>query len=419
MSIGLEVRENILPVINDIYKEGMHLQVTIPNFIAYSKIQSIIKGKKVIAHSNLLNVTGENDFRELKKYIPQIQSLKAASVIEHFTELVDKCGNKRGIHIPKEKSDQEIIEVAEKNLLKWKGLLGVDIALENAAVTEDVLRYFTLLRDVQNITDCPITIDVPHLIISYYSLKSMDSKDKLIKIVRELRVDHIHLAGVSARNGMIEDNHYLPNFELVLSYAQKWFPECPNQTIEQGPTVSFARTSKCLELLKNKKSLIFIKDFLPGLSTPKQKDVNKDLAENGFFGLTHTKKGKAQQKGFVEDIDIKNPFYYFEKYNPFFYPIKSMKKATSELNDKEFLFASTLFAKWGLKFLSWTHPEIDNVNLLFGKDEETIFRTGINVLGKKTKANNFAQYDELLFESPQRSWVRIQVPKPHSKGVFV
>ena len=419
MSIGLEVRENILPVINDIYKEGMHLQVTVPNFMAYSKIKSAIKGKKVIVHSNLLNVMGENNFRDLKRYIPQIQSLGAVSVIEHFTEFVDKYGNKRGIHIPTEKTDQAIIKVAKKNILKWKALLGINIALENAAVTEDVLRYFSLLRDVQSMTDCSITIDVPHLIISYYSLQSMTLKEKLMKIVRDLRVDHIHVAGVSIRNGMIEDNHYLANFKLVLSYVQKWFPECPNQTIEQGPSVSFTRTSQCLELLKNKETLTVARDSLSEFSTQKHKELNKDLAENGFFGLTHTKKATAQQNGFVEGINIENPFYYFEKYSPFFYPIKSMKKLSRELDEKEFLFASSLFAKWALKFLSWTHPEIDNLNILFGKDKDTVFRAGINVLGEKIKANDFTQYDELVFESSQTSWVKIQIPKPHSKGVFV
>ena len=415
MSLGFEIRNGIISEIDSLYQEGMHLQVTIPNHIPYQEIKSVIKGREVLAHSNLLNVLGDNDFFELQKYIPQISSLSPITVIEHFTELRDEKGEKYGVHIPGQKSDQEIVELARKNVLQWSSLLKFSVSLENAPITENVLRYFRLLKEVQKRTNCMVTIDVPHLMVSYCSLENPIEKNELLEIIDELDVNHIHLAGVSIKDGIIDDSHHLANFKLVLSYARKWFPQCQYITVEQAPSTKSKKVIECLKVIKDKSTLLPEISTLDGLSAPCQEEINKELAIEGFSDLSQSKKDEVKTVNLLGAINRENPFYYFEKYDPFFYPIDSIKTASKQFKKQELMLTSALLAKWGLKFLSWSHPEIEDLNLFCGEGESTIFSTSINRSDQKMEAKKFNKYHELQFGSPSNFWVKIQVPEQPSK----
>ena len=101
-SLGCELQPLVVPPIPTLRNDGplKHLQVTIPNTLTFFQAQAAVDDVPVIAHCNLLNTFGENQWEELRPFTRQIRALKPAHVVQHFTAFRHPSGEKTGIIFP-------------------------------------------------------------------------------------------------------------------------------------------------------------------------------------------------------------------------------------------------------------------------------------------------------------------------------
>ncbi len=235
LDFGIEYYSHLEDFIVDKYAQGQvgHVQLTIPNErVTFEKIQHFFNKNPLplILHSNFLNTFGENQFDELDQIALVIQRLRPRFVIEHFT-LLRRDKQKFAVCSVKEESLALMIQ----NLIHWQHLISYPLLIENTPITEESILYYQTLISVAENCHIGVALDIPHFLISLYSLSEKSDREKLLSLVTQSdQIKHVHLGGLkvsmSSKSNVeninhhptLEDQHH-GSFEISWNFFQIYF----------------------------------------------------------------------------------------------------------------------------------------------------------------------------------------------------
>ena len=303
-----------------------HVQISAPSpwrLDSFSKLQNVIP---TCIHSTFLNVIGENNWRNLESAARVLNRFQPVAIIEHFGILRDSEGQKHGVHFGPKFEVERQIEIASKNIKKWRTLFDCPIYVENIPVSTNSNYYLDAFANFVKISGVKAAVDIPHLIISESSSRLAEYK-ALLQRLREINPSQVHISGLSISTDRIEDSHRLISTWLMRVVQDSGIrPDFV--TIEQSALTSQRYLARKLQEIR-----CFEWEDIPDLNrnrmTRSEVEFSRDLANERAkgFGLA-----SASRKNPTSSIGtLTNSLKLFEENYPFMNPIQSLIEESPRL----------------------------------------------------------------------------------------
>jgi uncharacterized protein (UPF0276 family) len=410
-SIGCEYTWSCQQAIHDLADAGKinHIQITIPNTLLFHEALDASCRVPTIAHCNLLNVFGENNWAELRAVAQQIKRLNPLHVIEHFTAFRNG-GAKAGISFGTTLStNPNTIEIATDNIKRWQDILGLSVCLENVAVIENCNLYFELMLEACHRTQTRAVVDLPHFFLS--ALTKSSGTNNVHDLATSLNPIQIHIAGV----GIHDDKYLIDKHDLfspwLLNYARDLFPQASYLTVEQSHSVPAKQLIKYLDFcntpdVKLPKEPARIALLPPYPTVLVNADLTTSAAKNNGLPILESvpKIELDDQASASAAIDL------YDKYVPFFWPLPSVRSfaenPTSSLS--ETVKYVSILARWACAYQSWWAPTAPRIAHLAAFDSSTTLNFSGFVVGKEPPEPVAMTSVRVLHHSG--SWVEAKLP---------
>lgn len=412
-SIGCELQPLIFDDIITQKNEGIldHIQITVPNNISFLKAFECSNLIATIAHCNLLNTFGENNWADLQAVGQQIKALKPVHVVEHFTAFRPHSNEKTGLYFTTELREPKIFSKICDSIAKWQDVLGIKVCLENIAISNNVEEYFDLLLNVMARTDCGIACDVPHFLISVNSAK-MDRK-KVLLLANDLNPKQIHVGGLSILDGQLKDNHKLFS-PWVVSEANILFENFEYITLEQNHMINSYTVKQNLQSIRQEAQIESPAFLLDGMG-PSSEKLNDEIAFDAAKANGFPKAVRKWDRILVPEIQneqLNSPLDLYNKYTPFFSPIATIELAFSDLDPISAVKSVTSLIRWSFAYLSWWYPlSARYAHIIYGEGPSELFANLINE--SDAPVNETYIRGPLLkrFISDKNFWVEVAFPR--------
>lgn len=404
-SYGCELQPNLFDSIDSLKKRAHldHLQVTIPTTVSYEEVLKQIGDLQIIAHSNLLNVFGKVSWDELKHVVPQIRSLNPLHVVEHFTAFRPVETEKTGLFFDPSISNESGFSEVRDKILRWQDLLGIPLCLENIGIAENVQQYFDFLLKIRDATECEVACDVPHFILSTVTAKYPSTE--IEELAKALNPVQIHIGGLSVVNGIIRDNH--KGFSPWLSgLSDRLFPNAQFITLEQNHKIPADIVESQLIEAHSERPIQIPLNVQNAEGIPSE-ILNEELT-------LETAKNVGLPKG-IRRIEVENPgletaLELYEKYQPFIFPVTSLKLEIKELGPVEAVEAVASIARWAINYQSWWAPDAPRyARISYGEGDNLKFTT---VISEKSNSDQTNEREKVRrFNSKNNEfWCEIATP---------
>ena len=407
-SYGCELQPLVFDRIEELKSKGLlnHIQVTIPNTITFNTAHEFSKKIATIAHCNILNTFGENNWSELAPMVAQIRALNPVHVVEHFTAFRPSENEKTGVYfdlgLTRPLSKLKIID----GVNRWQEMIDRPLCLENISIAENVEAYFDLLLEVREKTGCGIACDLPHFFLSVYSAGF--SEERIRTLAGSLRPKQLHVGGLSITNGVLKDNHkgFSP---WILQLAHSLFSEADYITLEQNHLIPASVIEKQLNQCRLAQHPSVPAEIKAGIGIALA-ELNDELAKETAInaGVLVGVRTSLKSEGLGNQCESSLEFY--NKYQPFFSPIASLEQCFDNLSPEQAVEALASVARWSLYYQSWWRPETPRfANVSYGEGSKTFYSAVVSD-DTITGENQIENENKRRFESKRGFWCEIATP---------
>lgn len=389
-----------------------HLQVTIPNSTFFSTVLDIARQVPIVAHCNILNVLGENNWDEIAPIAKRIRELGPVHVVEHFTAFRTADRSKVGVWFPSSHSErQATVAHAIDSVRRWQDMIGSPLALENIPVVTESKSYFDALLEVKHRTSCLVVCDMPHLLLQT-ELNSWTIED-INSLCREMNPVQVHVAGIGVVNGAVFDDHR----SLSLWVLQRTFELCPNTkflTLEQSQQVPVGTLLRNLETLRNSVTGLTKAAHVPlkKAATDEQTNAAVRAVSAAMLGLSPTAGSKSSQSpfdAFTHKMAVNSTFDLLERYMPFIHPwdalaedLRNTPEGVSDICRKVLPLAKTAAG-----YCSWWFPQTGfKFGLSIGQGGKEICKHEMEL-----QCGEHAESELRRFNLEGDTWVELGLPK--------
>jgi hypothetical protein len=302
-----------------------------------------------------------------------------------------------------------------ENILRWRDILGVPIAIENTPVGNDGPSYLRLLAEISDKTSAAVACDLPHVLISLAG--GSISKSAKTSIIRSLNVKQVHVGGIRIANGQVRDNHKGLS-QLCLKLLSTHFQGAEYITLEQNheipPTVVrnwLTEIRKSLEKQESEKRdpLEEIEILQPFPEEILNEDLTKSAGDsNGLDCEPLSVPTSLDEASIVpcSSLDI------FNKYIPFIWPLDSVIASAPRSPAQITLKNSALLARWSRSFSTWWEPN------LIGADTVTFIDQNNGTFSRKIFGEDSQTETEVTFEINPSQIVKIRTPTLQKEDVY-
>jgi uncharacterized protein (UPF0276 family) len=390
ISIGCEVHPHYLdaPDIDQLINTIDHAQITFPTLIRPEALELLQARTNLILHSTLLSPL-EHGPSDYQSFAPAIVRISPKLLVEHFANFGRSRRLKTPIHFsPLTKQEEQ--KTAER-ILRWQDQTKSPLALENIPITENPDIYFETFIKVAQETNCKVTCDLSHFLLSANAGKW--SYEKIKGIARQLNPEQVHISGTSISNQKLIDDHNKID-ETQISLAKHLFPQSKYLTLEQSakfklrPLISKLRsTESAPKIGKN--------PTFPNADTQSHQEMNIEisLSKAQEYGLKSEIAGV--NNGQNESEKISGPFELFETLHTYIHPIQSLKSESPSLEVREAIKIAANFIRSSLAYSEWATGRRDSraVIQILNPDNTPQLQAEIDSTGNVTPQSS----SEILF----------------------
>jgi len=415
ISLGCELQPILLPRLLEFKRDKLmsHLQVTIPNTLTFFQAMESIGDLSVIAHCNILNTFGKNEWAELKPWVRQIRSLRPQHVVEHFTSFRSPSGEKTGILFEPAITIGARRQVVVDSINRWQDLLGLPLCLENVPISKDIEAYFDFLLEIKSETGCGIACDLPHFFLSMFSGKRSESQMR--SLAADLDPTQLHVGGLSlSPEGTLRDNHKLFS-PWVLSQGRLLFPTANFITLEQNHQVPPDMVAKQLKAITDEKVLPIPDGFYEG-NGMSEGIANTELSYETALSNRYPEPVLSPNYNRSSAVRYRkgpqNSLEFYDKYLPFLSPLSILEEQLDDLSSKEVIQFLASMSRWSFSYLSWWNSALARTAtaaVRYGEGETVHFERRFGADGISDVSFSFEE--TIRFSSKSGFWVEVTSPR--------
>lgn len=198
------------------------VEILAEDFPHPSKITPALKmlaarGVQIIPHSVSLNLGGTGATKKQLKHLQALASYFASPFVSDHIAYVRSRAYESG-HLLPVKRTKESLSLLLENIDRARQILGTPLVLENIAVTFDwpgcTMSEAEFLTALLEQSDCNLLLDLSNLFANSYNL-GFDAL-AFLKSIPLSRLEYVHLAGGTFKQGLYHDTHCHPLKEQSL-----------------------------------------------------------------------------------------------------------------------------------------------------------------------------------------------------------